>query len=249
VGFEGAPVTGSFNVHAPLKKKNMAFGLSFQNDVIGARNASFIGAAYSYSLRLDQGGKKKISFGIQGGAINYRFDWDALEYNSPGDPVSFSTNGNFWLPNFDVGAMYLAPKGYFGVSVSGLGQARLTEAAEGDGRLSTALNAQTGHVFLLSESLSLKPFAFLRYDLSGPAQFDLGVSALLVNRIWIGGAYRHDFGTVLSMQLLAGSGLVIGYAFDWALNNLVASQSGTHELFLGFDLGFLKQSKRIARYY
>lgn len=249
VGFEGAPVTGSFNVHAPLAKKNMALGLSFQNDVIGARNASFMGAAYAYQIRLDEAGKRKISFGIQGGAINYRFDWDALEYNSPGDPVAFSTNGNFWIPNVDFGVMYLAPKGYFGVSLSGLRQSRLTEAAEGDGRLSTALNVQAGHIFLLSESLSLKPFAFLRHDLSGPAQFDLGLSALLANRVWLGAAYRYDFGTVLSMQLLAGNGLVVGYAFDWALNNLVASQSGTHELFLGFDLGFLKQPKHTVRYY
>lgn len=249
VGFEGAPVTGSFNIHAPLNKKNMALGLSFQNDVIGARNASFFGATYAYQLRLDEAGKKKISFGIQGGAINYRFDWDALEYNNPGDPVSFSTNGNFWIPNIDFGVMYLAPKGYFGVSISGLSQSRITEAAEGDGRLSTALNAQAGHIFLLSESLSLKPFAFLRHDLDGPAQFDLGLSALMANRVWLGAAYRYDFGAVLSMQLLAGNGLVIGYAYDWALNNLVASQSGTHELFLGFDLGFLKQPKRTVRYY
>lgn len=249
VGFEGAPVTGSFNVHAPLKRKNMALGLTFQSDVIGARNATFIGAAYAYQIQLDGGGKRKLSFGIQGGAINYRFDWDALEYSAPGDPVAFSSNGNFWIPNIDFGTMYLAPKGYIGVSLSGLRQSRLTEAAEGDGRLSTALNFQAGHVFLISESLSLKPFAFLRHDLSGPAQFDLGVSALLANRVWIGAAYRREFGMVFSTQLLAGKSFVIGYAYDWALNNLVAAQSGTHELFLGVDLRALKRPKHTIRYY
>lgn len=249
VGFEGAPVTGTFNLHAPLKNKNMGLGLEVVNDAVGARNATFVGGAYAYYLRLDKEDRRKISFGLRAGAVNYRFDWDALEYQSPGDPVAYSTNGNFWTPNIDFGAMYLAPRSYFGVSMSSIRQSRITEVAAGDARLSTALNVQAGHIFPLSENLQVKPFTFLRYDLSGPAQFDLGASALLMNKVWLGAAYRHDFGAVFSMQLVTGKNLVIGYAYDWALNNLVAVQSGTHELFLGFDLTVLGQPRNSIRYY
>ncbi len=249
VGFDGAPVTGSFNLHAPLKNKNMGLGLEVVNDAVGARNATFAGAAYAYYLRLDEAGTQKISLGVRAGAVNYRFDWDALEYQNPGDPVAFSTNGNIWAPNVDFGVMYLAPKTYAGVSVSSLRQSRITEVAAGDARLSTALNVQAGHIFTLSENLQLKPFTFLRYDLSGPAQFDLGASALLMNKVWLGAAYRHDFGAVFSMQLVTGKNLVIGYAYDWALNNLVAVQSGTHEIFLGIDFTVLGQPRNNVRYY
>lgn len=249
VGFEGAPTTQNFNIHGPLKNQNMAIGIQFQNDRIGARKAPFIGLAYAYRLRLDPSGKKHLSMGLQGGAINYQYDWNALEYKNPGDPVAFSTDGNFWVPNIDFGMMYLSDKSYVGVSLSGLQRSRLNNLDISDARLSTFLNFNAGHVFVMSDDLALKPFTMVRHDLNGPAQFDLGLSSLLLNQFWLGAAYRYDFGLVFSAQFIARKRLVIGYAYDWALNSLQASQSGTHELYLGFDLDVMQRTTRTVKYY
>ncbi len=249
VGFDGAPTTQNFNVHAPLKNENMALGLLFQNDQIGARKAPFIGLGYAYRLQLDKARDRVLSMGIQMGAINYQYDWAALEYKQPGDPVAFSTDGNFWAPNFDFGLMYLAPRGYFGVSLSGLQGARLNNLPLSDARLSTFVNIHGGHIFKAFESVSLKPYFLLRHEWQGPAQVDLGLSALFLNSFWLGAMYRHEFGMVYSAQFVTKKGLVIGYAYDWALNTLRANQSGTHELFVGWDINISSRSVKSMRYY
>jgi len=249
VGFEGAPTTQNFNIHGPLKNENMAVGIQFQNDVIGARKAPLLGFTYAYQLRLDEEGDRRISLGIQAGAINYQYDWTVLEYANPGEPITFATDGNVWIPNLDFGAMYLAPRGYVGLSLTGIQRSRLNDIPISDARLSTFVNVQAGHIFELSDLLSLKPFTMVRYEVSGPAQVDLGLSGLIYNRVWLGTLYRQGFGMVFSAQFVAANSLVVGYAYDWALNPLRTAQSGTHEIYLGLDFDFLKRPKHSMRFY
>ncbi len=249
VGFEGAPSTQNFNIHAPLRNENMAVGLYFQNDQIGARRASHMAFAYAYSLRLDKDARRKINFGLQAGAISYQYDWDALDYQNPGDPVAFSTDGNFWLPSFDFGVMYIAPKAYLGLSATGLQNSRLYSSVSDDARLSTFLNLQAGYIHSLSDQIDIKPFGLVRHELGGPVQVDLGLSTLLMNHLWLGAIYRHDFGMVFSAQVVTSQSLVIGYAYDWAINGLRAAQSATHEVYLGIDLSLFKADKVGVRYF
>src|SRR5690606_7989379 len=78
VGFEGAPKTQNFSIHSPLPNNNMALGLFFQNEEIGARSIPSLMAAYSYKLKINR--SSHISFGLQGGAFHYQYHWDKLEY-------------------------------------------------------------------------------------------------------------------------------------------------------------------------
>lgn len=249
VGFEGAPTTQNFNVHGPLKNENMAVGIQFQNDVIGARRAPLLGFTYAYQLKLDEHNDRRISLGLQAGAINYQYDWTVLEYANPGEPIAYGTDGNLWIPNLDFGAMYLAPRGYAGVSATGLQRSRLNAVPISDARLSTFLNFQAGHIFELSQAFSLKAFTMVRHEIAGPVQVDLGLSGLIHNQIWLGTLYRQGFGLVFSAQFVAAKSVVIGYAYDWALNPLRAAQSGTHEVYLGLDFDLFKRPKNSMRYY
>jgi type IX secretion system PorP/SprF family membrane protein len=249
VGFDGAPTTQNFSVHGPFQNENMALGLQFQNDQIGARKAPFLGLAYAYRLKLDAKGERTIAMALQGGVFNYQYDWNLLEYKDPADPVAFSTDGNFWVPNLDFGLMYLAPKGYFGISTSGLQRSRLNNLAISDARLSTFVNVVGGHMFVFSERFALKPFFMLRHEWNGKAQFDLGTSVLLLNQFWLGAIYRDGFGIVNTAQFVARNGLVIGYAFDWTLNSIRASQSGTHELYIGIDINTSTRTAKTMRYF
>lgn len=247
VGFEGSPKTQNFSIHSPLKNKNMALGLQLQNDEIGARKSPFGALAYAYQIRMPK--DRKVSMGIQAGMINYQINWGQLEYEVPNDPIAFGTDGNRWIPTFDFGVMYLSPKGYVGISAASLNQARLNESDLSDARLNTFFNVIAGHVFELSDNITLKPSTLIRKSAQGPVQFDANIGVLFSNTLWLTTTYRYDFGMVFSAHCMLKKRMHIGYAYDYALNNLVAVQSGTHEIFIGYDFNLYRSKPTSPRYF
>jgi len=233
VGFEGAPRTQNFNIHSPINKKNMALGLQVQNDEIGARSTPGISAAYSYKVRLSP--KSKLSFGIQAGVINYQYDWNKLEYNQTADPVAFGASRNEWIPSFDFGVMYTTKDAYVGLSALGLNNPKTVEGVSSDARLETFFNLVAGKLFKLSSRLALKPSALIRKSLNSPYQFDFNFSARYLNRYWITATYRYGFGMVASAHFFVTDRFHLGYAYDLPVNPLLAEQSGTHEIFIGYN--------------
>ncbi len=247
VGFDGSPRTQNFSAHGPIRAKNMALGLQFQNDVIGARRATSLAGTYSYSIRLNR--KKKLSFGLQGSMLNYMIDWDKLSYGDSNEPIAYSIEPNRWIPNFDFGVMYSTAKGYLGFSAYNISNPNLSEQPESDARLSTHLQLMGGKVYELNRNFALKPGFFVRYAVDGPMQVDASLSALFANSVWLTTTYRHGFGMVGTAQVFISEKFHFGYSYDWTLNNLAAYQSGSHEIFIGCDLSILPAADRKPRYY
>lgn len=247
VGFEGAPKTQNFSIHSPLRQKNMALGLQFQNDEIGARNATSISGTYAYTVNLGRG--KKLNFGLQGGVINYAMNWDELTYDERNDPAAWSVDANRWIPNFDFGAMYLTPRAYIGFSAVNLSEPSLSDSDQSDARLRTHFNLVGGKIFNVSPNLDLKPGFLVRHAAGGPPQFDISLSALLSNQFWFTTTYRHNFGIVGSVHVFITDKLHVGYAYDQTLNNMVTYQSGSHEVFVGYDMPIYKTPQLKPRFY
>jgi len=242
VGFEGAPKTQNFNVHSPINGKNMALGLQIQNDEIGARKTPGFSAAYSYKIRLSRG--SKISFGLQAGMINYQYDWNKLEYNQTADPVAFGASRNKWIPSFDFGVMYLTKDAYLGLSATGLNNPGTVENVSSDARMETFFNLVAGKIFKVSRKLSLKPSTLVRKTINSPYQFDLNLSARYLNRYWLTATYRYNFGMVLSTHLFVTDQFHLGYSYDLPLNPLLTEQSGTHEMFIGYNFNIYGKKYR-----
>ena len=62
IGFEGAPNTQSFAIHAPTRNKKMGFGFQAINDEIGPKNTVAISGDYAYSIRIARG---RLAFGLR----------------------------------------------------------------------------------------------------------------------------------------------------------------------------------------
>ncbi len=247
VGFEGAPTTQNFSIHSPLRKKNMSLGMQFQNDEIGARRATSFSGAYAYAI--DFGGKRKLSFGLQGGMINYLMDWEALTFNERNDPAAYAIEPNKWIPNFDFGMMYITSKSYLGLSVTNLNRPGLSENELSDARLSSFVNLVGGKVYGVSKSVALKPGFLVRHELGGPVQFDLSLSSLFHNKVWLTTTYRYGFGMVASAHMYISEKFHFGYAYDWSMNNMATYQSGSHEIFIGYDISIYRSSNITPRYF
>ena len=114
VGFDGAPVTQTFNIHAPLKKKNVALGLCAYNDKIGVSRETGLFGNYAYRLRLGNG---RLQMGLSGGMAMANSEWANVNAIDPGDNVFAANSPTFLLPNFGTGAYYYTDRFYAGVSV------------------------------------------------------------------------------------------------------------------------------------
>jgi|SRR5690554_2258262 len=242
VGFEGAPKTQNFTIHSPLPNNDMAVGLMFQNDEIGARSTPSFMATYSYKVKLNK--SNHLSFGLQGGVLNYQYHWEKLNYRQGLDPVSFNTEENKWIPSFDFGAMYITPKAYIGLSILSVNNTKTIQSDASEAHLTAVYNLIAGKMYQVSPEVFLKPSTIIRSYINGPTQFDVNLSAFFKNKYWVTATYRYNYGAVLSAHIYVNDRFHFGYAYDLPLNTLLANQSGTHELFIGYDFNIYHKKTR-----
>ncbi len=247
VGFDGAPKTAYFSAHSPVRNNNLAVGFWFQNDQVGARESTSMHGSVSYKLHLQ--GNSKISFALSGGALNHRYNWNELDFPDGSDPVAFVNEANQWRPVFDFGVMYLSSRGYAGLSVMNLNGIELTSNDVIDARLEPSVNAIGGYIFPVSEKVDLKPSTLIRMQTDGTWQFDANLSARFNDAFWLTATYRYQFGMVFSGHFYLNDNFHFGYSYDLTTNALLSQQSGTHELFIGYDFNLYKEKSSSLRNY
>ena len=93
-----------------------------------------------------------------------------------------------------------------------------------------------GYVFDLSQSVRFKP-AFMTKAVTGaPLSMDLTANFLFNERFELGAGYRVDDSVSGLAAFSITPNFRIGYSYDYTLTNLGDFNSGSHEIFLLFDL-------------
>jgi type IX secretion system PorP/SprF family membrane protein len=102
-----------------------------------------------------------------------------------------------------------------------------------------------GYVFDLTPSLKFKP-AFLTKVVEGaPLQLDVSGNFLINEKFVLGAAWRWDAAVSAMAGFQITDGLFIGYGYDLETTKLANYNSGSHEVFLRFEL-FNKQEKIVS---
>ena len=243
VGLDGAPVTNSASVNFPIDNTNLGVGVSFVNDRIGPTDEYLASIDLSYTIRTSE--SYKLSFGVKGSANIFELDKTKLNPEDQNDPTLQNLRNNF-SPNIGAGVYLHSDKLYFGVSVPNFFETKRYDDN------SFAVNKERmnyyiigGYVFDLSSSLKFKP-AFLSKIIEGaPLQLDVSGNFLIYDKLTLGVAWRWD----AAMSFMAGfqitDGLYIGYGYDLETTKLRRYNSGSHEIFLRFEL-FKKQERVVS---
>jgi type IX secretion system PorP/SprF family membrane protein len=140
-------------------------------------------------------------------------------------------------PNVGAGVYFHSDKWYAGVSVPQILETKFYD----DVKMSTAskrmhLYVMAGYVFDLNENLKFKP-AFMVKEVSGaPLAVDLSANFLLNDKLTLGAAYRWDAAVSAIAGFQVTPGMNIGYAYDYDTQKLGRYNSGSHEIFIRFDL-------------
>lgn len=77
-----------------------------------------------------------------------------------------------------------------------------------------------------------------------PLSLDITTNVLINNKFELGAAYRNGDSVSGLASFYITPTLRIGYSYDYTLTNLRNFNSGSHEVFLLFDLDFAKLSNK-----
>lgn len=239
VGLEGAPKTGTFFVHTPVNDK-IELGLSFTNDNIGdIVNENNIYADFAYVLPV--GLESKLSLGLKAGFtfFNANFDGFVLQSGNVSTDIAFNENISKTFPNLGIGAFFFTDTYYLGLSAPNMLSTKHIENENGikaNGVQNVHYFFTGGYVFDISENLKLKP-AFMGKAVKGaPFALDITANVLFNETLEAGLGYRLGDAVSALVNFRITPELRIGYAYDYTTTNLSSYNSGSHEIFILFDV-------------
>lgn len=251
VGIEGAPKTATFTIDAPINDKKIGLGLQVFSDKIGIVNTTGAYASYAYRLRMEKG---TLSFGLQGGASQYRADFTSVQLNSgsANDPA-FQQNINKVLMNFGAGIYYNSDRFYMGLSSPQLLNNKLTDfTVESDNSFrgqALHLFLATGYVFPLGEDFNLKPSVLVKGVKGAPIEADFNATLWIKDVIAFGAQYRTKADIAALVEFQVSPQIRLGYSYDRSVTKLVNFNSGSHEIMLRYEFGFEKGKILSPRYF
>lgn len=106
-----------------------------------------------------------------------------------------------------------------------------------------------GYVFDINSNLKLKPAVLAKAVVGAPLALDISANALLYDSVTFGLAYRLDAAVSVLAGFQISDHLMIGYSYDYDTTQLGNYNSGSHEIFLRFELGTRMKAKVNPRFF
>ena len=245
VGLDGAPKTNTFALHTPLGEK-IGLGVSILNDELGPSIENTFSVDLSYNIPTSK--TFKLAFGIKGTANLLNVDFNKLKSFDQNDPlIANRTNiDNTFFPNIGAGIYCYSNTAYVGFSIPYILEKKYYDndvqyvAAE-----RMHVHVMAGYVFYLRSGLKFKPSVLVKGVKGVPLQVDLSANFLFFDKLTIGGAYRWEAAMSAVIGFQISDSWLIGYAYDKDTSRLGNFNSGSHEIFLRYEL-FKNYDKVIA---
>jgi type IX secretion system PorP/SprF family membrane protein len=230
-GFDGSPTTINLSAHSSLNKNQMGAGLIVLKDNIGVSTNTEVQASYAYKINLNH---KIISFGLQGGVVNYHIKNNDLNIYDPNDPA-FATM-NVMKPSIGAGMIFTSERYFFGISVPRLLQPTAASAGEQFELYSRHFYAIGSYVFYPNENLKIKPSVLVKGVSGSQLSVDLNMTVILKDQFTVG-TFTRNFGTYgFLSQLKIGDQYKVGYVLEVPTGRSVGTQFTSHEVTLGVNM-------------
>lgn len=234
VGLDGAPETSAFSVNTPLNNSNLGLGVSLVNDKIGPTNENTLSADLSYTIQTSA--TFKLSFGIKATANLFNLDLTKLQPEDQNDQ-QFQNLDNVFTPNIGAGIYWHSDNAYIGLSVPNFIETNRyddNDVAIFKDKINYYLMA--GYVFELDPYTKFKPAVLTKMVQGAPLQVDVSANFMFNDKFTVGVAYRWSAALSAMVGFQVTDGMYIGYGYDHETTKLSNYNSGSHEVFLRYEL-------------
>ena len=240
VGLDGAPVTNTVSLNTPIKESNLGLGVSVISDKIGPSEETNLALDMSYTINTSD--RFKLSFGIKASANLLNIDFNKLsQYDSSDNIFAYNVDNRF-SPNIGVGVYYHSDKSYIGISAPNLLETKHFDRYASAGSNTHLANEQihyyliAGHVFDLNSNVKFKPSVLTKVVQGAPLQVDLSGNFMINDKFVAGIAYRWSAAVSGMVGFQVSNSWFIGYGYDLETTKLANNNSGSHEIFLRYEL-------------
>lgn len=247
VGINGAPTSQVLAIDGPVSER-VGLGIVATYDELGPSNELFLDVNFAYTIPVGRD-NQRLSFGLKGGGRMFNVDFSEGNIQNP--DVAFQNNvENRFFPTIGAGAYYHASGGYLGLAVP-----NFFSEDHYDGETQEVATERL-HYFLiggiirdLTADIKFKPAFFVKWVPGAPIIADVSANFMFRETLTAGIAYRWDdsFSGLLGLQI--SPAMNIGYAYDRTTTDLRNFNSGTHEIFLRFELVTRENRLKSPRFY
>lgn len=238
---DGAPTIANFSLQAPVSPR-VSFGLSITNDAKGLLNNSAALLTFGYNIPLAE--HAFIRFGISGGGSWNTVDMSKLDAlnndlalgNILESNAALTGNAgiSFHINTFQFGASMPT---MFSPSYLSENDFNITEIEPFQSIIVNASNrfyfADDKHVF--------EPYALYRINANLPPQFEVAGILHLNHIVWLGGAYKQDFGISALGGIKLKNMFAVGASYSLQNSGVNELNSPSFEISLNLLLGKRKK--------
>tara|TARA_B110000285_G_C15133599_1_gene625339 strand:- start:317 stop:1321 length:1005 start_codon:yes stop_codon:yes gene_type:complete len=233
-GVDGAPTTVAFNAQYEIES-DMAVGLNFFHDRIGAETTNSFAGQYAYRISLDF--SRSIAFGIGLGLDNNAVNFMSAETTVGDDPAFANQSYSRVFFNGSFGVFYNAPKFYIGASIPKLVQSNIDEE-EGSFRPKLWHYYMSTGLYLSGKKYTFNPHLQIKAAMNAPLAADLILRNTFVNRFSVVVGYRTENSIIAGVDFLISQYARVGYSFSYDVGKLSKVKGVSNELYIGVALPY-----------
>jgi type IX secretion system PorP/SprF family membrane protein len=236
VGIDGAPVTNAIGINTPFNNQQIGLGLTILNDKIGPTVENIISTDVSYTIKTSP--IYKLSFGIKATANLFSLNVSKLTPKQQGDKQFQNNTDSNFSPNFGAGIYFHSDKTYVGFSIPNFIESDRSFDANTAKIFKERMNYYliAGKVIELSPLVKFKPSVLAKMVEGAPLQIDVSTNFSFNNQFTIGCAYRWSAALSFMVGFQLTDGLLVGYGYDLETTKLINYNSGSHEVFLRYEI-------------
>jgi type IX secretion system PorP/SprF family membrane protein len=218
----------------PLKLKDrVGLGVALYKDHNGP--SDFTGGILSYAYHLPINTKSQLSFGMSIMGTYYSFNNSVLKPDQPDDPYLFSDNENVFRANINLGIYYYSNTYFAGLSSTKL-LPDITNVNDNI-KIQPSYFLMAGYKLMQKRNIAFEPSITLKFLNSQNFSADFYSKLYLKKYNWIALSYS----TTGRMNFLFGLQLIkmlyAGYNYEYSLSKIAKYNNGSHEIYLGINLG------------
>lgn len=248
VGIEGSPLTNFLSFSSSVGKR-FGVGAMVIDDRLGINSSQEGQIAFSFKVISKE--ETVLSLGVQGGLINYRYDYSKLNLEYMDDEDLDMNRTQFSRSNVGTGIFFRTEKFYVGVSVPRILNVQVNDGMTASTRYQRHYYISGGFIInnTFKNLVRLKPSFLLRMMPNGQQALDVSLHALFLETIWAGVTVRNFDALGANGQFQVSQRLRVAYSFELPTNSLLSQNFGTHEVSLLLAFSPLGTQQKVVRYF